>query len=89
MRVAWLRPPLLGRLTPARIAGNAQNLKGDASRSIATICSSVNLLFRIYPSDSEGSLSINGWSEKPGAGHGNQHIGCGIYLKCKAFFTRK
>jgi hypothetical protein len=35
---------------------------------IATICSSVNLDFRIAPSESGASLSRNPWSEIPEAG---------------------
>src|SRR5262249_40016348 len=42
----------------------------SASRRIATICSSVNRDLRMLPSESEGSLSTNLWSENPGAGHG-------------------
>src|SRR5262249_6703957 len=40
----------------------------SASRRIATICSSVNLVLRMLPSIKEGSLSTNPWSENPGAG---------------------
>src|ERR1700704_5625440 len=41
----------------------------SASRRITTICSSVNLDLRMLPSESEGSLSSNGWSEITGASH--------------------
>src|SRR5260221_6730332 len=40
----------------------------SASRRIITICSSENFDLRMLPSESEGSLSSNGWSEITGAG---------------------
>src|ERR1700687_1880944 len=39
----------------------------SASRRIITICSSENLDLRMLPSESEGSLSSNAWSEITGA----------------------
>ncbi len=40
----------------------------SASRRIATICSSVNLLLRIFPSGSEGSVSSSLRSKNPWGG---------------------
>src|SRR5580692_9818585 len=52
---------------PCRLATAATGSR-SASRMIATICSSVNLDFRIAPSESGASLSRNQWSEIPQAG---------------------
>src|SRR5436190_12846974 len=52
---------------PCRLATAAIGSR-SASRRIATTCSSVNLDLRMLPSESEGSLSSNPWSEITGAG---------------------